>query len=277
MKLTRNSVKRMVILLLMATIALMMLLPLCWMVSTALKPTYKIFLFPPELIPNPVIWRNFVDLFDFYPVAKYFANTVFVTVMCIIGKLISCTLAAYGFAKFRAPGKNVLFMVLLSTMMIPWAVTMVPLFIFYKSIGWYNTFLPLFVPAFFGDAFFIFLLRQFILTIPHDLEESAKIDGAGVLRILWYIIVPILVPALAVVVIFTFINTWNDFLAPLLFLSDSDKFTLQIAIQNFRTQYDSSWNHMMALATLSIIPCLIAFFIGQKQIVEGITMTGLKG
>lgn len=273
----RRRLLKTVTFLILCLFSVIMIVPLLWMLSTALKPEYKIFLFPPELFPRPAIWSNFADLFDFYPVGKYTMNSVFVTVMNIIGKLLSCTLVAYGFAKFRAPGKNVLFMVLLSTMMIPWAVTMVPLFILYKTIGWYNTFLPLWVPAFFGDAFFVFLLRQFIMTIPKDLEESAKIDGAGVLRTLTSVIVPILGPALAVVAMFTFINTWNDFLGPLLFLSDSDKSTLQIAIQNFRTQYDTPWNYMMALAFLSVLPCLIIFFIGQKQIVEGITMTGVKG
>ncbi len=273
----KRRISQAVTLLLLSLFSILMIVPLLWMLSTALKPEYKIFQFPPELLPSPALWGNFVDLFGFYPVAKYTMNTVYVTVLSIAGKLLSCTLVAYGFAKFRAPGKNVWFLILLSTMMIPWAVTMVPLFILYKTIGWYNTYLPLWVPAFFGDAFFVFLLRQFIMTIPKDLEESAKMDGAGILKTLWHVIVPILAPALAVVAMFTFINTWNDFLGPLLFLSDSDKATLQIAIQNFRSQFSTPWNYMMALATISVIPCLIIFFIGQKQIVEGITMTGVKG
>lgn len=264
-------------LLILATFSVLMILPLLWMVSTALKPEYKIFQFPPELLPKPALWSNFPSLFEFYPVGQYTWNTVYLTIMNIAGKLLSCTLVAYGFAKFRAPGKNLLFLLLLSTMMIPWAVTMVPLFILYKEAGWYNTYLPLWVPAFFGDAFYIFLLRQFMMTIPKDLEESARIDGANVLKTLWHVLVPILLPALAVVAMFTFINTWNDFLGPLLFLSDGEKATLQIAIQNFRTQYDTPWNYMMGLSVISVIPCLIMFFIGQRKIVEGIAMTGVKG
>jgi ABC-type glycerol-3-phosphate transport system permease component len=273
---SRKIIGKTLVFLILCLFSVFMIFPLVWMLSTALKPDYKIFIFPPEVIPKPIIWSNFKVIFDLYPIGHYTMNTLFITVMNIIGKLISCTLVGYGFAKFRAPGKNILFVVLLSTMMIPWAVTMVPLFILYKMIGWYNTYLPLWVPAFFGDAFFIFLLRQFIMSVPRELEEAAKMDGANVIKTLWHVIIPIIMPALSVVLIFTFFATWNDFLGPLLFLSDGDKATLQLAIQNLRGQYQVPWNYMMAISVLAVLPCLVVFFIGQRQIVEGIALTGVK-
>jgi len=256
--------------------SVLLIFPLLWMVSTSLKAPHEVMSLSMKFIPEKILWSNYVDIFEKYPVWNYMWNTGFLTFMNIAGKLISCTLVAYGFAKYNAPGKNVLFVILLSTMMIPWAVTMVPLFILFKEIGWYNTFLPLWVPSFFGDAFSIFLLRQFIMGIPKELEEAAKIDGAGVLRILWSVVLPNLKPALAVVAIFSFFHTWNDFLGPLIFLTDPAKATLQLGIQSLRTQFNVEWQYMMALSVISIIPCLIVFFIGQKKIVEGITLSGIK-
>jgi len=270
------TLRKSLILTLLVLVAALMMFPLVWMMSTSLKPIYKVMTFPPELWPSPMMWSNYAELFQHYPVARSMSNTVYITAMNIVGKLLSCTIVAYGFAKYRAPGRDFLFMLLLATMMIPWAVTMVPLFILYKEIGWYDTFLPLWVPAFFGDAFSIFLLRQFILAIPRELEEAARIDGAGVLRLIGQVIVPNIKPALTVVALFSFFHTWNDFLGPLLFLSDSDKATLQIAIQNMRTQFTIQWNLMMALSVVSVVPCLVVFFFGQKQLVEGITLTGVK-
>lgn len=256
--------------------SVILLFPLLWMLSTSLKAPHEVMSLDLKFIPDKILWSNYVDVFERYPVLRYTWNTFFITVMNILGKIISCTLVAYGFAKFNAPGKNVLFILLLSTMMIPWAVTMVPLFIIFKEIGWYNTFLPLWVPSFFGDAFSIFLLRQFIMGIPKELEESAKMDGAGVLRTLWSVILPNLKPALAVVAIFSFFYTWNDFLGPLIFLTDPDLATLQLGIQSLRTQFNVEWQYMMGLSIVSVIPCVIIFFIGQRYIVDGITMTGIK-
>lgn len=261
---------------LLCLFSVILIFPLLWMVSTSLKAPYEVMSLDMKLIPDRILWSNYVDVFEKYPVMRYGWNSIYVTGMNIVGKLVSCTLVAYGFAKYKAPGKNLLFVLLLSSMMIPWAVTMVPLFILFKEIGWYDTFLPLWVPAFFGEAFSIFLLRQFIMGIPKELEEAAKIDGAGVMRVLWNVIVPNLKPALAVVAIFTFFNTWNDFLGPLIYLSDPDKATLQLGIQFLRTQFNVEWQYMMAFSVLSLVPCLVVFFFGQRQIVEGITMTGIK-
>lgn len=246
------------------------------MLSTSLKAAYEVRILSLKLVPDQIMWSNYTEIFKLYPVMNYTLNTVYVTSMNIIGKIASCTVVAYGFAKYRAPGKNLLFIILLATMMVPWAVTMVPLFILFKELGWYNTYLPLWVPAFFGEAFSIFLLRQFIMGIPRELEEAAKIDGAGIARMLASVIVPNLKPALFVVGIFTFFGTWNDFQGPLIYLSDSRKATLQLGIQYLQTQYNVEWHYMMAFSILSLIPCLIVFFFGQRQIVDGITMTGIK-
>jgi multiple sugar transport system permease protein len=261
---------------LLSIFSIVLIFPLLWMVSTSLKAPFEVMSMDMNLIPEKPLWSNYADIFEKFPVFTYLGNTIFITVMNIIGKLISCTLVAYGFAKYNGPGKNILFILLLSTMMIPWSVLMVPQFILFKEIGWYNTFLPLWVPSFFGDAFSIFLLRQFMLGIPKELEESARIDGAGVLRVLWSVVLPNLKPALAVVAIFSFFHTWNDFLGPLIFLADPEKATLQLGIQFLRTQFNVEWQYMMALSVVSIIPCLIVFFIGQRKIIDGITMTGIK-
>jgi len=262
--------------LLLCAFSAVLLFPLLWMLSTSLKEPHEVMSLDMQLIPDAPQWRNYTDIFEKYPVWQYTWNSIYVTGMNIIGKLVSCTLVAYGFAKFRAPGSKLLFMLLLSTMMIPWAVTMVPLFILFRELGWYDTFLPLWVPAFFGEAFSIFLLRQFIMGIPRELEEAAKMDGAGVLRTLWSLVLPNLKPALSVVAIFSFFNTWNDFLGPLIYLSDPSKATLQLGIQFLRTQFNVEWHYMMAFSVFSLVPCLIVFFFGQKQIVEGITLTGIK-
>jgi ABC-type glycerol-3-phosphate transport system permease component len=265
-----------IVFLLLCLFSALLIFPLLWMLSTSLKAPHEVMSLDMQLIPETPLWSNYVDIFHKYPVWQYTWNSVYVTGMNIIGKLISCTLVAYGFAKFKAPGSKFLFILLLSTMMIPWAVTMVPLFILFREIGWYNTFMPLWVPAFFGDAFSIFLLRQFVMSIPRELEEAAKMDGAGVLRTLWSVVLPNLKPALSVVAIFSFFYTWNDFLGPLIFLSDPDKATLQLGIQFLRTQFNVEWHYMMAFSVFSLLPCLVVFFFGQKQIVEGITLTGIK-
>lgn len=256
--------------------ALLMIFPLLWMLSTALKPDYKVMEFPPVLIPKPALWSNFSDLFSTYNILNYTRNSIFVTFMNIVGNVVSCTLVAYGFAKYKAPGKNILFSLLLATMMIPWAVTMVPLFSIFRQVGLYNTYVPLWIRSFFGNAFLIFLLRQFIMGIPNEMEEAARIDGASVFQTLTYVIVPMLKPPLSLVVTFTFFWSWNDFLGPLVYLGDSNKATIQLAIRNMQTQFISPWNYIMAFSLLSILPCLVIFFIGQKQIVEGISVNGLK-
>jgi len=252
-------------------------LPLVWMVSTSLKSNRQIFVFPPQWIPKPVIWRNYPDVFDYAPFLLYFKNTMIIEVACILGTLLSSSLVAYGFSRLNAPGKDFLFILMLSTMMLPYQVWMIPLYVLFTKIGWVNTFYPLTIPAFFGNALYIFLLRQFFLTIPKELEDAARLDGCSYFRIYWQIMLPLTKPALATVVIFTFMGVWNDFLGPLLYLQEPEKYTLAIGLQVFLTQHGADWGLLMAASTMIVLPVIVTFFFTQKQFIQGIVLTGLKG
>lgn len=254
--------------------SIIMLIPFFWMLSTSLKASWQIFTWPPQWIPHPIRWSNYITTFTSLPFGKWFINTVIITFSTIVGTLFSCTFVAYGFARFRAPGKHALFVIMLSTMMLPSAVTMIPVFYIFKTLGWVNTFLPLIVPSFFGNAFFIFLLRQFFLTIPRELEEAAKIDGLGPIGILWRVIFPLTMPALTTVAIFQFNGAWNDFMGPLIYLNNPDQYTLALGINFFRAHNNVQWNYLMGASLVTMLPSLILFFVGQKYFIENITLTG---
>jgi ABC-type glycerol-3-phosphate transport system permease component len=256
--------------------AVLFLLPLFWMISSSLKPDYQVLEFPPRWLPEPIQWSNYPDALTYVPFGRYALNTLFIAVGMIVGHVLSCTIVAYGFARLRAPGKNKLFLVLLATMMLPYPVTMVPLYIGFKSVGWVNTFLPLIVPAFFGSPFYIFLLRQFFLTIPPELEDAARIDGANTPQTLWYILLPNLKPALTAVTVFTFQAAWNDFLPPLIYLHDQSKYTIALGLNFFRSSYDIRWGHLMAASLVTMLPVIIVFFLAQRLFIQGITLTGIK-
>ena len=258
-------------------IATLFLLPLFWMISSSLKPDYQVLEFPPRWLPDPIRWANYPEALTYVPFGRYALNTLFVTGMTIIGHVVSCTLVAYAFARLRAPGKNVLFVVLLATMMLPYPVTMIPIYVGFKTLGWVNSFKPLIVPAFFGSAFYIFLLRQFFLTLPPEMEDAARVDGASTLQIIWHIILPISRPAMATVAIFTFQATWNDFLAPLIYLHDQSKYTISLGLNFFRSSYDIRWGYLMAASLVTMLPVILVFFLTQRQFIKGITITGLKG
>ncbi|RIK46008.1 MAG: sugar ABC transporter ATP-binding protein [Chloroflexi bacterium] len=257
--------------------AVIILIPFFWMVSTALKPNYQVFMFPPQWIPNPIQWDNFRLAVTTLPFHIYFKNTMTIEVGVILGTLISCTVVAYGFARLDAPGKHFWFIVLLSTMMLPGVVTLIPQYILFSKLGWVNTLLPLIVPAWFGSAFNIFLLRQFFMTIPVDLEEAARIDGAVIWQILFYIMIPLAQPALATITIFTFMGVWNDFLGPLIYLNRPETYTMALGLNFFKGQYTSDWNLLMAGSLVMMAPLLILFFVAQRAFIEGITLTGMKG
>jgi ABC-type glycerol-3-phosphate transport system permease component len=247
------------------------------MLLSSLKPDYAIFAVPPQLIPNPPRWQNYPEALTFVPFGRYTLNTLLISVVTILGHLLSCTLIAYAFARLRAPGRDILFLVMLATMMLPYPVTMVPLYIIFQRLEWVNTILPLTVPAFFGSPLYIFLLRQFFLTLPVELEDAARIDGAGTLRIIRHIILPLSLPALATVAIFTFQTTWNDFLPPLIYLQNPQNFTVTLGLQFFRTSYTSRWAYLMAASLVTMLPVVIIFLLAQRLFIEGITLTGLKG
>ena len=257
--------------------AIIFLIPLVWMLSSSLKPEYQIFAVPPELIPNPPRWENYVEALTYVPFGRYTINTTIITIITIVGHLLSCTVVAYGFARLRAPGRDALFVVVLATMMLPYPVTMVPLYMLFSSLGWVNTYLPLTVPAFFGQAFYIFLLRQFFLTIPYDLEDAARIDGANLAQLILYVMLPLTLPALATVAIFTFQATWNDFLPPLIYLNDQSLYTITLGLSFFRSTFNVNWAYLMAASLVTMLPVVLVFLLAQRFFLEGITLTGMKG
>lgn len=257
-------------------------IPFFWTVSSSLKPISEIYLFPPTLWPNDIRWTNYSDVFRLAPFARFIWNTVVITLLAMLGQILSASAVAYGFARFRFPGRDALFFLVLSTMMLPWQVTIVPTFLLFRYLGWINTFLPLIVPSYFGGgAFFIFLLRQFFLTIPKDLDEAAKLDGATSFRIFWNIILPLSKPALATVAIFAFLDHWNEFIGPLIFLNSPEKFTLSIGLRYFMVNpFESDEPReaiLMAASIIVALPPLALFFMAQKYFVRGIITTGLKG
>jgi multiple sugar transport system permease protein len=260
------------------SVAAVSMVPLVYMVSTSLKAEGLEYEIPIRWLPDPVVWSNYAQAFGSVPTLTFLRNTLVVSLLCIVGELVTGSLAAYGFARLRFPGRNALFLVMLSTLMLPYFVTMIPLFVLFKTLGWTNTLLPLIVPSFFGGRpIAIFLMRQFFLTLPTELDDAAKIDGAGFFRTWWSILMPLTRPALATVAILSLVYHWNDFLAPLIYLNSNDNFTLALGIRLFRDQYRTFFNLTMAYATMMTLPILIVFFLFQKYFIRGISMTGLTG
>ncbi|GAB4114250.1 MAG: carbohydrate ABC transporter permease [Roseiflexaceae bacterium] len=259
--------------------SLFILVPFFWMISTALKQPGQVYLSPPMWIPDPPQWSNFSQALSRAPFHLYAANTFTIVILVMIGTLFSSSFSAYGFARLRAPGKDLIFMLLLSTLMLPGVITLVPTYLMFNSIGWINTFMPLIVPSFFGNAFYVFLMRQFYMTIPAELEEAATLDGASVYQIWWSIMLPLSQPVLATIAVFSFIGTYNDFFNPLIYLSDEDKRTIAVALSYFQgsPRMGPQLHLLMAAVTMSIIPPLVLFLAAQRYFVRGIVMTGIKG
>ena len=228
------------------------------------------------------IWRKYTDnYYNAYIATEhrwaYVYNSVLLTFLSILGQVLSCSLAAYAFARLRWPGRELIFGVLLATMMLPGQVTMIPVFMIFRALGWYNTLEALWVPSFFGSAFYIFMLRQFMRAIPGDLEDAAKIDGCGFFGIYWRIILPLTRPALAAVCIFTFMNTWNDFMGPLIYINDQRLYPLALGLFDFRSEHSSEFGMLMAASTLMTLPVIALFFAAQRYFIQGVTLTGMKG
>ena len=271
---------------LLLAICVVALLPFLWMLSTSLKTLPETTAYPPILWPIPAQWHNYIDVVrnEKANFLLWTRNTLVIAVLAVTGTTLSSAIVAYGFARLRFRGRNVLFYIMLSTMMLPFPVTMVSLFALFRWLGlhtgmpWLGTFKPLWVPAWFGSAFNIFLLRQFFLTIPGELSESARIDGCTEFGIFWRIIMPLSKPALAVVALFAFLATWNDFLGPLVYLQRPEQFTLVLGLQNFQSKAGgTSWHLLMAASVLVILPAVLLFFLAQKSFIEGIATTGMKG
>jgi ABC-type glycerol-3-phosphate transport system permease component len=259
--------------------AVIVFIPFAWMISTSLKPPHQIKVFPPIWIPNPIVWSNYVTAVTIFPIPFWIFvyNSLYLSLLTTVGTVLSNAVVAFAFARLRFPGNHILFLIVLSTMMLPGQVTMIPLFILFSKLGWVNTYKPLIVPAFFGSAYFIFLLRQFFATIPRELDDAARIDGCGVLGLLFRIMLPLAKPALGITAIFSFSWAWNDFLGPLIYLSKMETFPLAIALSYLRATYRVLWAELMVVSFIAMLPPVILFFIAQRSYIQGIVITGVKG
>lgn len=251
-------------------------LPFYWLASTALKTDAQIFRIPPVWIPHPAVWENFPKALRYIPFGLYTWNTLKICVLTMVGTVLSCSMVAYSLAKVPWRGRAWIFYSLLATMILPGQVTMIPTFTIFKWLHWIGTPLPLIVPAFFGSAFNIFLLRQFFLTIPAELSDAARLDGCSDWTIFWRIVLPLSKPALATVALFTFIGNWNDFLGPLLYLNDDHSYTLSLGLQRFVSQHGAEWAMLMAASTVMTLPIIVLFFFAQRTFIQGISTTGGK-
>jgi len=250
------------------------------MLITSLKANSQVFTYPPIVIPNPALWGNYPQALKVSNFGRYFFNTVFLSFWVILGNLVSCSLVAYGFSRIEWKGRDIVFIIVLSTLILPDQVTLVPLFIIFRKLNMvgngYIGYLPMILPAWFGRAYFIFMMRQFFLGIPKELSDAARIDGCSDLGILWRIIIPLSKPAMIAVTLFTLIGTWSSLLVPLVYIRDPAYYVISIGLSNFQNRYMTQWNQLMAAAAMMTIPVLVVFILAQKQFVQGISMTGLK-
>lgn len=274
---TKRYISRTLVHAVLIMMGLFFLLPFFWMLSTALKPDEQLYLSPPVWIPSPLVWSNFRKAAQFIPFFSYMGNSFGVAVIDVIGTIISCPLIAYGLSRLEWKGRDLLFFVTIAVMMIPTEVTMIPTFILYSKLNLVGTYFPLFLQSFFGRPFMIFLLRQFFMNLPRDLEDAARIDGAGELKIYAQIILPLVVPGILTVALFRFMNSWNDFIGPLLYINKEEMYTLPIGLQMFTTQYKTEWQMLMAASLMTTLPVIFIYFLVQKRFIEGITFSGIKG
>jgi multiple sugar transport system permease protein len=257
--------------------SLIFLLPLYWMIITAFKTQGDILRYPPTWWPDPITFENFSNAFSALPFGRFYLNSFIIVILNTIGTVLSSALIGYGFARYKVPGSDFLFGIVLATLALPGEVTLIPVFLLFKYLGWLNTILPLVVPAFFGNAYFIFLFRQFMRGIPRDLMDAAVIDGASQFGIFWYIVTPLSLPVYATVAVFNFLWNWNDFFTPLIYLQKVEQMTVAVGLSYFRGEASTDWGALMAASLVSIIPVLLLFIFAQRYLVEGITITGLKG
>jgi multiple sugar transport system permease protein len=262
--------------LVLIALALTMIFPFFWTVSASLKGNDAVLATPPSLLPSPVHWDNYSAVFQTLPLARFFLNSVVVAVTTTLLQLLTCAMAAYAFARMRFPGRDLLFLVYLITLMVPAQVTMVPLFILMRVLGLTNSYPGLILPGA-TSAFGVFLLRQFFLTIPRDLEEAAFLDGASHWTVFWRVVLPLSKPGLAALTIFAFMSSWNSFLWPLLITTDQQLMTLPLGISTLQGQYTTVWNQLMAGTVISILPIVVVYIVAQRHFVEGMTLSGLKG
>ena len=268
---------------LLALGAALVLVPFAWMISTSLTAKDQLFVYPPQVIPNPIVWRNYIDAWNALPVSftRFTANTLFITILAMTAEIFTCSLVAYGFARFRFWGREPLFLLMLSTMMLPGVVTLVPQFIFWRELKLVDTYDPMVLGAWFAwGPSYIFLLRQFFLTIPRELEEAARIDGANPVQIYWQVMIPLVKPALLAIAVLSFIGNWNNFLGPLIYLNTGEKYPMIMALKFFEQSLSKEaplYHYMMAMTTIMSFPLLLLYFLMQRNLVEGITVGAVKG
>lgn len=279
-KTARHRIQQGISYLLLTVGGIVMFMPFLWLISSSLKEPQHVYLMPPQWIPSPSRWENYSEVVTKLPFLLYTRNTLLITVPALVGQVLSATMAAYAFSRLRWPFRNQLFAILLATMMLPSAVTLIPIYILFKELRWIGTFFPLVVPAWFGGgAYFIFLLRQFFLTIPMELEEAARVDGASAFVIFTRIMMPLARPAITVAAVFSFLFHWNDFFGPLIYLNKADMRTLALGLNALQgLEWGRDTTHLvMAVSVLMIIPVIVLFFAAQKVFIQGIVMTGIKG
>lgn len=268
--------------------AILVALPFFWMVRSSLMVEGDHFVWPPIIWPDPIVWQNYTDIFQipYIPLPLFFWNSIVLVTAATAGELFATSLVAFGFGRLRWWGRNFLFAVLVATLFLPSQVTVIPLFLLFREFGWIDTLLPLIIPSWFGHAFYIFLMRQFITTIPIELDDAARIDGCNIFRIYWNIILPLAKPALATIAIFSFQTKWNQFFEPLIYISTKEKMPLAVGVRSFHstlalpggtTSYSISWSHLMAATVLMVLPIIIVFFFAQRAFIQGIVVSGVKG
>ncbi len=257
--------------------AVVIMIPPFWMISASFKTVDKIFIFPPEWIPRPFTLQNYIYILRDVPFPRFILNSLIVSGFTIIGQTLSASVVAFGFARLRFPGRNIIFVIMLSTMMIPFQVTMIPLFVIMRWLGFLNSLKALIVPAFFGSPFYIFLIRQYFMTLPFELDDAARIDGCNTFQIFARVILPLASPALASVVVLEFLASWNSFVGPLIFLNDQEKYTVSLGLSMFRNSFQTEWGALMAASVLSTLPVLLVFILAQQKLIGGIALTGIKG
>jgi ABC-type glycerol-3-phosphate transport system permease component len=274
-----NRLQSLFVYLLLTAGAIVILIPFGWMVSTSLKPVNQIKQFPPIWIPRPIMWSNWLNALVIFPIpfSRFVLNSLYYATFSTLGTLSSSAIVAFAFARLRFRGSKVLFLIVLSTMMLPGQVTMIPLFLLFSKMRWVNTYNPLIVPSFFGSAYFIFLIRQFFGTIPLELDDAARIDGCGIVQLFFRIMLPLAKPALGITAIFTFSGAWNDFMGPLIYLSEMKQFPLAMALMFLRGTYRVLWSELMVVSFITMLPPMVLFFIAQKFYIQGIVVSGVKG
>jgi multiple sugar transport system permease protein len=261
----------------LCVLTFLFLVPLFWLLTCSFKQPVELFAVPIKWLPEKFSFNNYIRMFNYFPFMRYLKNTLIIVFFNIVGSTISSAFVAYGFSRLRWKGRDKVFIIVLITMVLPFQVIMVPLFMLFQKIGWIGTFLPLTLTCFFGNPFYIFLIRQFFVSLPEELNDAARIDGSGEFRTFFQIAIPLSAPVLTTVVVFAFLRSWNDFIGPLIFLSNNKLYTLAIGAQLIRTRLQPNWEYLMPLGVIMVLPVLLLFFLMQKYFIQGIAMSGIKG